>query len=348
MKYDVLSSPPKIYRKMLSDIRSAKKEILLETYIYGGGSVGREFLEVLTKKASQGVKVRLLIDSWGSNVRKKFFKKLIDAGGEVRFFRELRYAIHFFNANHERNHRKLLVIDHRVSYVGSINITSAGLNWEELVLRIEGSLAVALRLSFNRSWRRFNLLRVRRMKKIFHKDVEIIQDFPSMKYSPTERSYKRLIKKARKEILIITPYFIPSRGLRRAFRKALKKGVKIKMVIPKVSDVRIVDILRERYLGRLSKMGFEIYHFPKVIHSKLLIVDDSFFLLGSSNLDYRSFKYQYEINLLGKSKKIVSSLRTIFARNLRQSSAFNYTRWKNRGVVKRLVERMIKPFRKYL
>ncbi|MBU2576722.1 MAG: hypothetical protein KKF50_03290 [Nanoarchaeota archaeon] len=347
MKYEVLSNPSRVYKRMLSDIRSAKEEILLETYIYGSDVVGREFCDELTKKALEGVRVKILIDAWGSNVRKKFFKKLIDAGGKVRFFREFRYVIHFFNANHERNHRKLLVIDGHLSYVGSINITHSCLDWEELVLRIEGSLAKALRLSFRRSWKRFNIWKIARMRKIFHKDVEIIQDFPSERYSPTEKNYRRLIKKARKEILIKTPYFIPSRGMRKAFRKVLARGVKIKMIIPKVSDSRLSDIFRERYLGKLNKMGFEIYHFPRIMHSKLLIVDDNFFLLGSSNLDYRSFKHQYEINILGKSNVIVGSLKKIFYKNLRKSKVFNYILWKNRGIFKRLIERLVKPFREY-
>ena len=348
MKYDVLSSPRSIYKKMLSDIRSAKREILLETYIYGKNAVGREFREALIKKALKGVKVKLLIDSWGSGVKKIFFKKLIDAGGEVRFFRELRYAFHFININHERNHRKLLVIDENISYIGSINITSFCLDWEELVLRIEGSLARVLKFSFRKAWKRFNLWESRKIKNIFHEGVEIIQDFPSMKYSFTERSYKKLIRKAKREIFIENPFLVPSIGIRKAFKKALARGVKIKMIIPKVSDVKLLDIFRERYTGKLNKMGFEIYHFPRILHSKLRIVDDDFFLLSSSNLDYRSFKYQYEINLLGKNEAIVDSLKKIFYKNLRKSKTFNYVQWENRGIPRRLLERMIKPFKRYL
>jgi cardiolipin synthase len=351
MKYSVLSDPKKIYSKMLSDIGAAKKEVFLETYIYGNDEIGKKFLDVLTKKAREGVRVRLLVDSWGSGVRKSFFEKLVESGGEVRFFREFRYVIRLINANHERNHRKLLIVDKEISYVGSVNITSSCLNWSELVLRIEGPLSKALRISFNRTWKKFNSWSTEKVKRILHEDMEedmeVIQSLPSRVHNLMERSYKKIIKKARKEVFIETPYFVPSRSVRASFKEALDRGVKIKIILPKVSDARMLDIFRNRYLGRLHRMGVEIYYFPGALHSKLLVVDDSFFLFGSSNLDYRSFIHQYEIDLLGRNKDVVDSLRKSFLRDLRKSTAFSYVRWKNRSFFRKMVEWVMGPFRKY-
>ncbi|MDH3352881.1 MAG: phosphatidylserine/phosphatidylglycerophosphate/cardiolipin synthase family protein [Nanoarchaeota archaeon] len=348
MKYKILSDPKKIYRSMLSDIRKARKKIILETYIYDGGKIGKEFRDELEKKALEGVKVKLLIDGWGSSVKKSFFKKLIEAGGEVKFFREIRYVLHFFNANQERNHRKLLIIDSKISYLGSINITSTCLSWEELVLRIEGTIAKSFETSFRRTWKKFDSWDTHKVRRIIHKGIEIIQDLPSSANRSTERNYKKLIRNAEEEILIETPYFIPPMGIKKAIKKALKRGVKIKLIIPKISDVGILDVFRNRYLGRLSKKGVEIFYFPKILHSKLLIVDRDFFLLGSSNLDYRSFRHQYEINILVKNKDIVDSLRIYFYKNIKKSKAFNYNDWHNRNFLGKIVEIIMKPFRKYL
>lgn len=348
MKYEILSNPKNIYKSMLSDIRKAKKNIFLETYIYDGGEIGRRFRDELEKRALAGVRVKVLIDGWGSTVKKSFFKKLIKAGGEVRFFREIRYVFRFFNANHERNHRKLLIIDGKISYLGSINITSAYLSWEELVLRIRGTIAKSFETSFRRTWKKFDSWGAHKVRRIIHKGIVVIQDLPSSVNRPTERSYKKLIKSAKEEILIETPYFIPPMGIRRAVKKALSRGVKVKLIIPRISDIGILDIFRNRYLGRLNKKGVEIFYFPKILHSKLLIVDRDFFLLGSSNLDYRSFRHQYEINILVKNKEIVNSLRSYFYKNIRRSKAFNYNTWYNRGFLGKLVEIVIRPLRKYL
>ena len=350
MKYKVLSSPEKIYKSMISDIRKAKHEILLETYIYRNDKIGRMFRAELTKKAKQGVRVRLLIDAWGSNVRKGFFEELIKNGGKVRFFRELRYAFRWFNANHERNHRKLLLVDGQVSYIGSINIAAEGLEWEELVLRVVGTLTIPFRKAFLWTWKRFNIFNFKRSRRIVHEDFRILQDFP--RGNITEKRYRKLILNAKEEIVIVTPYFIPSSRIRAAFKKAIKKGVDVKIILPKASDVHIVDVLRRRYLGSLHRMGVKIYYHPKVLHSKLLIIDNQFFLLGSSNLDYRSFMHQFEINLLGSSQEIIDSLKIYSGKLLKSSEIFNYDLWVKRHFLARfkdwIAERIIRPFREYL
>ena len=345
----IFSNPKIIYQKMISDIRRAKREILLETYIYSDDKIGRLFRDELMKKAIEGVKIRVLIDGWGTEVKKKYFDGLTNLGGEVRFFREFKYTWSFFDDNHERNHRKLLIIDGKVSYIGSINITIKGINWSELVLRMRGNLGLALRKSFNRSWKRFNLRTRRRMKKIVHEGYEVLQGFPSnLGQSSFERRYRKLIRNAKKEIFIETPYFVPSIGIRRVLRRALSRGVKVKLILPRKSDIWIVDKVRNRYLGLLYKAGAEIHYYPEVLHSKLLVIDNSFFLFGSSNLDYRSFLHQYEINLLGGDPELIEKLKKHFKKNLNKSSKFSYGAWKNRRKIGRLVEKVIEWFKEYL
>jgi len=221
------------------------------------------------------------------------------------------------------------------------------LAWRELVLRIEGSLTLKFRRSFNGSWKRFNLFDSKRIRHLVHEGFEIIQDSPMLKRGTTEKNYKKLIRKAEKEIFIETPYFVPSRGIRRAIRLAIKRGIKVKLLLPKKSSVGAVDILRNRYLGKLCRDGVKIYYYPKILHSKLLIVDEKFFLLGSSNLDYRSFWFQYEINLIGKDLDLILDLRKFFRLGLRDASAFNYKVWQKRHFFSRVGEKMLGGIREY-
>ncbi len=345
----LFSDPKKIYEKMVSDIRNAKKEILLETYIYSDDKIGRLFRDELMKKAANGVKIKVMIDGWGREVNRKFFEDLTGLGAKLRFFREFKYSWSFIDDNHERNHRKLLVIDGNISYIGSMNITAKCLNWSELVLRVEGNIGKAFRNSFNRSWKKFNIWSKQKIKKIVHESYELIHCSPSeLSKSSFEKNYRKLIGGANRDIIIETPYFVPSVGIRREIGRALERGIEIKLILPKKSDVWLVDVVRNRYLGKLHKSGVKIYYHPKILHSKLLVVDDNFFLFGSSNLDYRSFLHQYEINLFGRDEKIIKELKKHFNKNLGKSKRFNYALWKNRWKLNKVIEKIVVWFQEYL
>jgi len=359
MRFHVFSSPKDLYEVMLKDIESAKKSIYLETYIYGRDEIGRKFRRALEKKAAQGVKVQVLIDAFGSGsfkngflknliknatgtekgLDKRYFYNLIKLGGEVRFFKEFRYVFRIFGQNHERNHRKLLIIDDNISYIGSANITSACLNWRELVLRLHGKISEHLSKSFINHWLIADNISVKKLKFIFHKSFEIIHDLPADARMLTASRYVKLINSAENEILIETPYFVPPIRIRNALARAVKRGVKIILLLPFKSDVTFLDILKNRYLGSLYRKGVNIYYFNKgILHSKLLLVDNKFFLLGSSNLDYRSFVHQHEINLFGTNKEIISCLRSFYKEGISKSKPFNYQEWKSRSSFIKVLE----------
>lgn len=347
--FEILSNPRKIYRRMLEDISQAKRSIYLETYIYHRDSVGVAFRNALIKKAKEGVKVYVLVDAWGSNVDKRFFRKLIRAGGNIKFFKEFQHVVRFFSKNHERNHRKLLIIDRKITYIGSINITSECLAWRELVLRIRDSIGHHFVESFKSTWNLSGQLTQKRIKRIFHKGFEILQDLPDDLISIARNRYLKLINHSKREILIETPYFIPPLRIRRALARAAKRGVKIQILLPNISDVKLADIMRNRYLGFLYKNNIKISYFmPGVLHSKLLIVDGKYFLLGSSNLDYRSFLQQHEINILGEDKMLAEDLREFFYSGMAKSKPFSYPAWKNRSSLVRIIELILRRIEKYL
>jgi len=349
-EFKILSQPRKIYDEMIKDILNAKKQIFLETYIYENDSVGEEFRQALLKKAKQGIKIKLLLDAWGSSVKKHYFDELISYGAEVKLFREIKYLIRMYSKNHERNHRKLLIIDNNISYVGSANITYEYINSRELVIKLVGDIADSFIKSFQRVWdMHSDHITNKKLRSIFHEEFEIINDIPSYYWRVTETRYVKLIKNAKKSILIETPYFVPSTRIRKVLGKAVERGVKVKIIIPHNSNVAVVDLLRNRYLGNLYKNGIELYYYkPTLLHSKLMIVDDEFFLLGSSNLDYRSLLYLYEINFLGTDKRIIKELKEYFNETMKGTIPFDYGEWRKRSSIKKIIEMLLYRVRHFL
>ena len=361
-KFKLISSQKEVYASMLKDIRQAKKSIYLETYIYRRDKIGDLFRAALEKKAAQGVKVYLLIDALNSlnskfifplftkkPFEKEYFAHLSKLGGEVRFFKELKYAFRIFEVNHERNHRKLLIIDDKISYLGSINITADCLKWRELVLRIEGKVTEAFLSSFIYHWNLSQKLSLKKIQFILHRGFEIIQDFPADRKKIYQTKYLKLIKNSKNEILIETPYFVPPLRIRHALKRALKRKVRVKILLPYKSDQNLMDRLRNRYLGSLYKKGAEIFYYtPNSLHSKILLVDKQYFILGSSNLDYRSLSHQYEINLFGQNKEIVKSLLDFFNSGLKKAVKFNYPEWKERSSFKKIIELLLSFVAQYL
>lgn len=346
--FQIYSKPDKIYKEMLIDILSAKKYIFLETYIFDNDEIGKKFREALEKKARQGVKIRLLLDDWGGTAKKDFFKELIKLGGEVRFFKEIQYFVRFFTKNHERNHRKLLLIDDKITYMGSANITAKCLNYRELVLRLNGDITGSFVKSFLESWEMFGRLTKKKIKIIAHREFQILHDIPSIYSRITEKKYIELFRKSKKDIKIETPYFVPSNKIIALMEKAVKRKVNVNLIIPTDSNSRIVDIFRNRYLGYLHKKGIKIHYYQGTLHSKLMIVDDKFFILGSSNLDFRSFIYQYEINFFGNDEKLIKALEDYFNETMKNTKPFDYNRWKNRSSFKKSLELLFNFIKKYL
>lgn len=347
------SDPWQFYSAMLADIESAVHSVCIETYKFGNDTIGQRFRDVLCRKAAEGVKVRILIDFWGAQVSHSFFRDLARHGGEVRFFMKIKFFWDFFTKNHRRNHRKLLLVDNRISYIGSSNISGHSLNWCESVLRLENEdLNKHFLRIFTKDFRDYN-------KYVFNKpgmtrlirsgDYEIIRDVPSITQQNTKRRFESLIRNAREKVVILTPYFLPGFQLRKSMSDAVKRGVDVKVIIPKNSDVQLVDLARGRYLGMMHRNGIRFYMFlPTNLHAKVLFIDDEIFVIGSSNFDYRSFRYQHEISLLGRDENTIQQLKGQVSFCLGNSVPFDYDEWMKRPFMQRLMEQFMLPFRHLL
>jgi cardiolipin synthase A/B len=355
MEFQVLDDPLKFYNLMLNDISRAQRCIYLETYKFANDHIGIRFRDALTRKAQEGLEVKVLIDSWGKGpISETFFSELTRHGGEVRFFEKIKLSTDIFTRGHRRDHRKILVVDDDISYMRSMNITGHNINWRELALRTTGfEMAAVFKKVFRQNFEAFNLYLITNKltytKSIKFGDWELVKDVPSLPLQRLKKRYIQLIKSARKQVIIETPYFLPGFLLRKAVMDAGKRGVDVKIILPKHSDVRMIDILRNRYLGMLYKNNVSLlFYTPHNLHAKLLMIDDRIFSISSANFDYRSFRYQYEIALIGSDPDVLLQLKEHVIGTIRNSEDFNYERWLKRPLIEKIFEATLVPFRHLL
>lgn len=347
--YSLSSDPWQFLNAMLEDIEKAQKYVYIEIYKFDHGSIGERFRNSLAKKAGEGIDVRLLIDSWGSYVSGAFFRELTEAGGEVRFFKKIKFFLDFFTKNHRRNHRKLLIIDDRIGYIGSANITGYSMNWRESMLRVEGRLARAFKKVFLDDYQNYSNYVFNQpvhYSSIRSGEFEILRDVPSITKQRIKNRYEWLFKRSTSSVYIESPYFLPGYMLRKIMANASKRGVNVNVIFPLRSDIGLVDVIRNRYLGSLHKSGVSIwYYIPGNLHSKLVLVDEKIFCIGSSNFDYRSFRYQHEIMLQGTRKEIIRQVKEHIHETLSYCEPFDYEDWRKRPFIQRLIEWIFLPFR---
>lgn len=353
-KFQFFDDPMLFYNAMLSDIRNARKHIYLETYKFGHQYIGIKFRDALTKKAAEGVEVKILIDSWGgSSIPDTFFSHFIKAGGQVRYFEKIKINIDFFTRSHRRNHRKILVIDDHISYIGSPNFTGYNMNWRESVLRMDDfALTEKFKSVFLLDFSIYNKYVIYRRsftKPLFAGDFEILRDAPSISRQRLKKRYEQMIRQATREIIIETPYFLPGYVLRKLLMDAAQRGVKVKVIIPKHSDVRLADLLRNRYVGQLHEKGVEFsFYTPHNLHAKIFMTDRSVFSLGSANFDYRSFRYMHEISLIGTHETIISQINRHINETHEYCEPYDYELWLRRPRIQKFFEWLLLPLRHLL
>lgn len=353
-KYKLWADPMIYYPEMIKDILEAKKYVYIETFRLTSDAIGERFRNALIKVRKNGVAVKLLIDYWGAgSVKNGFLDELINLGAEVRFFIKIKFSFDFFTRSHRRNHRKLLLIDDSISYIGSSNLTGYNLNWRESMLRIENrDLTLLFKKIFQQDFQLYNryiFSQAYYTRHIRHHNFEIIRDVPNIAIKKINRKFIQMIKEAKNSVIIETPYFLPGFMLRKALMESAEKGVKITVMLPKKSDVNLVDILRNKYLGPLYKKGVEfLFYGPNNLHSKLILIDNEWFGVGSSNFDYRSFRYMFEIMLFGNEPEIAEQVLNHAETTKNLSIPFVYNSWLKRPPIEKFFEWVLLPFRHLL
>lgn len=323
---------------MLREIAAAKKSIRLETYIYSDDTLGKRFLDALTSAAQRGVHVQVLFDAVGSwLLPADFFKRVTEAGGEVRQFNPLnlwRFGV--------RDHRKVLVCDDRVAFIGGFNISDeydgdgVTCGWCDAGVRVESPVIVqSLALSFDElfamaDFRRRPLLRLRAFKRrgrLKKRTVEeLLLTHPGAGASPFQVALHNDIHHAR-DIRIITAYFLPTRKLRRDLRWAARRGARVQLVLAGKSDVPVSQLAGQHYYRRLLKAGVEIYEYePQILHAKMMITDGTVYV-GSANLDIRSLSLNYEVMLRLRNPEAADGANHYFERVMKHCRRVTLADW---------------------
>ena len=308
---------------LIADIESATHHVHLLYYIFATDRTGEAVADALTRAARRGVRCRVLIDSYGSkHWRRKLRRTLRPAGVEVV---EL-LPVNLFSRNRARldlrNHRKIAVVDGRVGYVGSQNLVDArfkrGITYEELVVRVTGPVVRQLQAVF---WadRYFETEQVGNLGEYFpgpdvagSTPAQVLPSGPIYPQRNTLRMIVSLVHNARERVVITTPYFIPDVALQLALKTAVQRGVEVHLLFSLVADQLLVGLAQRSYYQELLEAGVRIHQYrERFLHAKHLTIDDSIALIGSSNLDIRSFVLNAELSLLVYDPQVVAELRAL-------------------------------------
>ncbi|WP_350286949.1 cardiolipin synthase [uncultured Croceitalea sp.] len=354
------------FNEVFKSLHAAKHHIHLEYYIYENDIVGNQLGDILIKKAKEGVKVRFIYDDFGSNtIRKKFIKKLKSSGIEVQAFYKI-YFIAFANRLNYRNHRKIIVIDGRVGYVGGINVSNTYVNsptnntklyWRDTHSKITGLSVHNLQFIFLTDWNFCAGQHLAFSEELFppktteeHKRdclVQVIASGPDSDYPDILFSYIQAVLLSKEEILLTTPYFIPDKAFLDALKIASLSGVTIKLLVPEKSDSAIVGAVSKSYYSELLQAGIQIFEYQRgFIHAKTAVFDKQVCSIGTANLDNRSFDLNFEVNALIYDSGVAQELSDSFSNDLLFANQINLKTWQRRTLLKQLTEktaRLIAP-----
>jgi cardiolipin synthase A/B len=359
---------------MLDDIRSAQKRIWLESYIFLSDTAGKAVDEALKERARAGVEVRLLCDAIGSQTtHASFFGQLQRAGVQVHLFHSLWEVFWKFASlrllNH-RDHRKLLVIDDRLAYFGGMNIVdvssavaaraehlplSAG--WRDVHVRLEGPQQAEIAESFDRSWRRAKGESVPHRSRAYQQahlaegeeHIQFFDSGPGLRHTRAGRLFTRLIEQARSSITLSIAYFLPVGRVLRALFRVRKRGVLVRVVVPGDSDVPLVQYAARHLYTRLLRRRFHIHERQgSMLHSKVMIVDNEWTVIGSANLDARSLWINLEFIAVIRSRKLAHVMNEIVAYEMAHSKRVTLREFREQSWWRRLRNRLAWALRWWL
>ena len=327
MKHRLYTTSSRAWDAMIEAIDQANKSIYLEMYIFEHDTTtSHDFIGKLKQKARDGVRVVIVADAYGSkNLRNETTHELQNAGIELLFFSHwLRHI-----------HRKILIVDKKIAFIGGVNIGKRFKSWNDLQLKIGGRVVKRLLKSFAYTYemaggKNQSILKYREKKFTTKLKFFILEHWPSRNIYTLKSHYIEKITRAKKSIQIVTPYFTPPRWLISLLDDALRRGVKVEILIPARVDLRIMNVINYRYMRNLYPLGITFYLEKRMNHAKLLIIDREEGLIGSQNMDLLSFALNAEAGIFFKEKKLLAELEAITKKWKKYSVLFKPQKYKMR------------------
>ena len=316
---------------LLAAIAEARDHVHLEYYIYCPDRTGTALRDALVERARAGVKVRLLMDAMGSKqAKQRFFAPLLDAGGELAWFHPAQpWTLWKRPWVNLRTHRKIVVIDGRVGFLGGINITDEEDErlrddaYRDLHLRVEGDVVRALQEVFVEDWayatetRDFvgDVVRAMPARQSGPIRAQLLSSGPDSPWEAIHRLHVGAIHAAGKRVWLATPYFVPGEAAMMALTSAALGGLDVRLLVPKMSDSRLVTYCVRSYFDDLLAAGVKVYEYgPRMLHTKAMLVDDHLAIIGTANFDHRSFRLNFEASLLFDDAGVAADLAQVIER----------------------------------
>jgi cardiolipin synthase len=357
-----LQNGDEIFPAMLKAIRSAKKTITFETYIYWSGDIGKEMAEALAERARAGVKVAVLLDWVGSlKMDGELLKTMTDAGAKVERYRPL----HWYNLGrmNNRTHRKLLVVDGRVAFTGGVGVAEQWTghaqdpdHWRDMHFQVEGPVVAQFQAAFNDNWIKTTGEVLNGdgyfppSQKAGDMDAHMFISSPAGGSESMHLMYLMGIAAAEQSIDLQASYFVPDELIHKALIAARERGVKVRILVPgEHIDSDTVRLASKAEWGPLLQAGVEIHEYlPTMMHNKLLIVDQLMVSVGSTNFDVRSFRLNDEASLNVYDRAFAQKMTRVFEQDLKQTKRYTYEVWERRPLKEKLIERFVLPIKSQL
>ncbi len=345
------------FESLKRDIAAATDHIHVQYFIIENDTAGGELIELLMDKARHGVQVRVLYDYVGSfYMRPRLLKQMRNAGIEVHPFLELSFTQFAFRVNW-RNHRKIVVIDGRVGYVGGMNIADRYVTgdkrwsaWRDTHLRVSGEAVMALQYSFAIDWNfttrkllNFPTMRFTGTPGKENLTMQMVGSGPTNRWNNISFVFFKAITQAKRRVFVQTPYFLPSDSLLKALESAALAGVDVRLMIPRNLDSEMLRLATSSYIKECLLSGIKVYLYePTVMHAKVVIIDDEFVTTGSTNFDFRSFEHNFEFNVLIYNKDFNSKMRAVFEADMEQCTRLSMGKWKQRPLMQKALESVVR------
>lgn len=348
---------------LLEAIEVAQVEVLLEMYWFSSDTWGRKFARALADRARHGIRVCVSYDAVGSyETDRSMFAELTAAGCDVYEYNPLELFKRRFSFRrlNRRNHRKILVIDGKTAFTGGVNLgdpwgpLSEGGRFRDDLIRIDGPAAAAMRAIFVSSFRGPNADTLRGTRLPIApvegaSAVEILTNQGFKNRRVIEHAYLERIRSAKRCVLITNSYFIPRSTVRRALAQAVERGVDVRVLLPVVSDVPAVAYATRKLYGTLLRSGVQLFEWGQsILHSKTAVVDGVWCTLGSHNLDYRSWIYNLELNVMVEDREVAESLERRMLADMETSGRVDLRTWTFRPLGERLLEELFYWLRRFL
>ena len=355
-KVKILLNGENKFPEVIEALQAAKHHIHIEYYIYENDGIGNLIKDVLIQKAKEGVEVRLIYDDFGSrSIRKKLVKELRENGVEAYPFNKVR-LLYLANRLNYRNHRKIIIVDGSCAFIGGINVSDKyinkgekeGLFWRDTHLRIDGTGMYQLQYLFLCDWNfcsgqkiEFDWVYFNAQQYSENIMVQIAASGPDSPTSTIMLSLLKAIALAEEEILITTPYFIPGESILDSLKVAALGGVSVKILAPGISDSRLVNAAAWSNYGDLLDAGVEIYLYQKgFIHAKTIVVDRLVSIIGTANMDFRSFDLNFEVNAIIYDRESGEKMSGVFYEDIQDADQIQGEAWKSRPLYKQLPEKI--------